>query len=77
MSTSTDAQHQQMADYYRETIKNSLTDFDPSLTDEEKEALSLIGLNKTNIISWQNYPNQSSVTSTITIIKNTFPNECN
>lgn len=76
-STPTSAQHQQMADYYRKTIKKALNDFDPSLTDEEKEALSWIGLNKANIVAWQNIPNQDEINQKIANIKNTFNNGCN
>ena len=76
-STPNNAQHQQMADYYRETIKNVLTDFDPSLTEEEKEALSWLGLNEANIVAWQNTPNQDEINQKIIDIKNTFQNGCN
>jgi len=73
-----DYQHQQLAQYYRDVIKQVLTDFDTSLTDEEKEALSWIGLNKADIVAWQNLtPNERTAINNIqTQIKNTFPNGC-
>ena len=76
-STPSSAQHQLMADRYRNVIKQALTDYDSTLTDAQKEALSWLGLNEANIVAWQNYSGKSSVTSTLTNIKNTFPNGCN
>mgnify|MGYP000748929892 CR=1 FL=1 len=76
-STPTSAQHQLMAARYRNVVKQALTDYDSTLTDTQKEALSWLGLNKANIKAWQYYPNKSSVTSTLTNIKNTYPNGCN
>jgi hypothetical protein len=70
-------QHQQMASHYRNIIKEALTDYDPALTEGQKEALSWIGLNESNVVAWQNYSNKSNVTNTLTNIKNTFPNGCN
>ncbi len=75
--TPNNGQHQQMAEYYRDIIKEDLSNFDPSLTNEEKEALSWIGLNEANIVAWQNIPNQDAINQKITNIKNTFPNGCN
>jgi hypothetical protein len=84
--TPDNGQHQQMAQHYRDIVKQALTDYDPTLTEEQKEALSWIGLNEANIVAWQNLdenPNlntqqeQAAINSTITQIKNTFPNECN
>jgi hypothetical protein len=81
-----DWQHQQMAQHYRNTIKKVLTDYDPTLTIAQKEALSWIGLNEANIKAWQNLdedPNldtqqeQNAITTLISQIKNTFTNECN
>jgi hypothetical protein len=76
-SNPSSAQHQLMADRYRNVIKQALTDYDSTLTDTQKEALSWIGLNEANVVAWQNYPNKASVTSTLTTIKNTYPNGCN
>jgi hypothetical protein len=75
--TPDNGQHQQMAQHYRDIVKQALTDYDPTLTSQQKEALSWIGLNEANVVAWQNYPNKSSVTNTLTNIKNTFPNGCN
>lgn len=73
-----DWQHEQMAQHYRDIIKEALTDYDPSLTEQQKEALSWIGLNEANIKAWQNLtqPERDSINQTITQIKNTFPNGC-
>jgi hypothetical protein len=76
-SNPSSAQHQLMADRYRNIIKQALTDYDSTLTDTQKEALSWIGLNDANVVAWQNYPNKTSITSTLVNIKNTFPNGCN
>lgn len=75
--TPDNGQHQQMAEHYRDIIKQALTDYDPTLTDDQKEALSWIGLNEANIVAWQNYQNKDLVNNTLTTIKNTFPNGCN
>jgi len=73
-----DWQHEQMAQHYRDVIKQALTDYDSSLTETQKEALSWIGLNKANIKAWQNLtqPERNSINNTITQIKNTFSNGC-
>jgi hypothetical protein len=42
-SNPNDYQHQQMADYYRNVIKQALTDCDSTLNDAQKEALSWLG----------------------------------
>ena len=76
-SNPSSAQHQLMADRYRNIIKQALTDYDSTLTNTQKEALSWIGLNEANVVAWQNYSNKTSVTSILTTIKNTFPNGCN
>jgi len=67
-----------MAQHYRDVIKQALTDYDSSLTETQKEALSWIGLNKANIKAWQNLtqPERNSINNTITQIKNTFSNGC-
>tara|TARA_B110001450_G_scaffold256547_1_gene287456 strand:+ start:1518 stop:2294 length:777 start_codon:yes stop_codon:yes gene_type:complete len=70
-------QHQQMAQSYRNIVKQALTDYDSSLTETQKEALSWIGLNKANIVAWQNNNNKDAIENTLTNIKNTFPNGCN
>lgn len=73
-----DWQHEQMAQHYRDVIKQALTDYDPTLTNAQKEALSWIGLNEANIKAWQNLtqPERDTINNTITLIKNTFPNGC-
>ncbi|TXK74231.1 hypothetical protein [Mesonia sp. HuA40] len=48
-SNPNDYQHQQLAQHYRDIIKQALTDYDPSLTSAQKEALSWIGLNTADI----------------------------
>jgi hypothetical protein len=77
-STPSGAQHQLMAEQYRNIIKQALTDYDPTLTEEQKEALSWIGLNEANIVAWQNLtqPERDVINQTITQIQNTFPNGC-
>jgi hypothetical protein len=78
-STPNNAQHQAMASHYRNIVKQALTDYDPTLTDEQKEALSWIGLNEANIVAWQNLtPNErTAINSLQTQINNTSPNGCN
>jgi hypothetical protein len=84
--TPDNGQHQQMAQHYRDIVKQALTDYDPTLTEEQKEALSWIGLNEANIVAWQNLDEdpsldtqqeQDAINATMTQIKNTFPNGCN
>jgi len=77
-STPNNAQHQQMAQHYRNVIKQALTDYDSTLTDAQKEALSWIGLNKANVKAWQSLtqPERDAINNTITQIKNTSPNGC-
>ena len=78
-STPSGAQHQQMASYYRDIIKQALTDYDPTLTDAQKDALSWIGLNSANIVAWQNLTSseRTTINSSISTIQNTFPTGCN
>ena len=73
-----DWQHEQMAQHYRDIIKQALTDYNPLLTDAQKEALSWIGLNRANIKAWQNLsPTEKfEINQKINQIKNTFPNGC-
>jgi len=73
-----DWQHEQMAQHYRDIIKQALTDYDPTLTNAQKEALSWIGLNEANIKAWQNLlpSERTTINNTITQIQNTFPNGC-
>lgn len=68
-----------MAQHYRNIIKQALTDYDPTLTNSQKEALSWIGLNEANIRAWQNLTQDERdiIDHTIIQIKNTFSNECN
>ena len=66
-----------MAQHYRDIVKQALADYDHNLTNAQKEALSWIGLNKADIIAWQNYDNKDAVKNTLTNIKNTSPNGCN
>lgn len=84
--TPDNGQHQAMAKHYRDIIKQALTDYNPALTEQQKEALSWIGLNEANIVAWQNLDEdpsldtqqeQDAINSTISQIKNTFPNGCN
>jgi hypothetical protein len=72
--------------YYRNVFKQVVTDYDPTLTEEQKEALSWVGLNEANIVAWQNLDNdpnldtqqeQKAIIAQILQIKNTFPNGCN
>ena len=74
-----DWQHQQMAQHYRDIVKQALTDYDPALTEEQKDALSWIGLNTADIVAWQNLTpeEQTAINNLQTQIKNTFPNGCN
>ncbi len=76
-ATPDNGQHQQMAEHYRDVVKQALTDYDPTLTEAQKEALSWLGLNEANIVAWQNYTNKNAVEDTLTHIKNTYPNGCN
>jgi hypothetical protein len=73
------AQHQQMAGYYRDVVKQALTEYDPSLTLAQKEALSWIGLNSADIVAWQlkTPEEQEAIDDLIQNIQNTFPNGCN
>lgn len=73
------AQHQQMAGYYRDVVKQALTEYDPSLTLAQKEALSWIGLNSADIVAWQlkTPEEQEAINDLIQNIQNTFPNGCN
>lgn len=72
-------QHQQMAQHYRDVIIQTLTDYDFSLSEEDKVALSWIGLNAADIIVWKNLDPtvKQSINYRITNLKNTAPNACN
>ncbi|SHG74897.1 hypothetical protein SAMN05444483_1272 [Salegentibacter echinorum] len=78
-NTPNNAQHQQMAQHYRNVVKQALTEYDPSLTETQKEALSWIGLNTADIKAWQlkSPQEQQAIKDQITNMKNTFPNGCN
>jgi len=67
-----------MAQHYRGIIEQALRDYDPSLTEAQKEALSWIGLNSADIMAWQNLTQteRQTITSTIQNIQNTFENGC-
>ncbi len=67
-----------MAQHYRAIMKQALTDYDPTLTEEQKEALSWLGLKDASIVAWQNLSDEEkdAVNTTLTQIKNTFPNGC-
>ena len=69
----------QIAQHYRDIVKQALTDYNSTLTAEQKEALSWIGLNTADIVAWQNLtPNErTAINSLQTQINNTFPNGCN
>ena len=71
-------QHEQMAQHYRGPIKQALTDYEPTRTEEQKEALSWIGLNEANRKAWQNLtqPERDVIDQKIAQIQNTFPNGC-
>lgn len=71
-------QHQQMAQHYRDVIIEVLTDYDPSLTAQEKEDLSWLGLNEANIRAWQNMGSreQRKIINRIKQIRENFENEC-
>ena len=77
--TPNNAQHQQMASHFRDIVKQSLTDYDSTLTMEQKEALSWIGLNSADIVAWQNLTpeERTAINNLQSQIKNTFPNGCN
>lgn len=49
----TDAQHQQMAQHYRETIAEALKEYDSELSKKDREDLAWIGLNEADIRAWQ------------------------
>jgi hypothetical protein len=73
-----DYQHQQLAQYYRGVIKQALTDYDPTLTANEKEALSWIGLDSADIVAWQNLTpsERTTINQLQSQIQNSFPNGC-
>ena len=74
-----DWQHQQMAQHYRDIVKQSLTDYAPVLTEVQKDALSWIGLDSADIVAWQNLTpeEQIAIKNLQTQIRNTFLNACN
>ena len=78
-STPNNAQHQAMAQHYRDIIKQALTGYDPTLTEVQKDALSWLGLNSANIVAWQNLTpeERTAINDLQTQIRNTFPNGCN
>lgn len=73
-----DYQHQQMADAYRDVIENAVSEYDPNLSEKQKEALGWLGLNDANIKAWQNKKSseQKEITRTIKDIQNDFKNKC-
>ena len=78
-STPNNAQHQAMAQHYRDIIKQALTDYDPALTEAQKDALSWLGLKDATVVAWQNLSDEEKniINDTLAQIKNTFPNGCN
>lgn len=76
--TPDNGQHQQMAQHYRDIIKDALTDYDSTLSDNLKNSLSWIGLNEANVVAWQNLSQteRDAINQTIIQIQNTFPNDC-
>lgn len=68
-----------MAQHYRDVVKQALTDYDPTLTDAQKDALSWLGLNRADIVAWQNLsPSEKTAINNLqSQIQNTFPNGCN
>lgn len=67
-------QHQQMAEFYRDVVKQALTEYDPSLTETQKEALSWIGLNSADIVAWQlkTSEGQEAINDLIEFIQNNW-----
>ena len=74
-----DAQHQLMADRYRDVIKEVLTHYDPILTPAQKEALSWIGLDRADIVAWQLLlpEERTRINELQREILNTYNNGCN
>lgn len=72
------AQHQAVAQHYRNIIEQALREFDDSHPDELYEALAWIGLNSADIVAWQNLSpaQQQTINATIYNIQNTFENGC-
>ncbi len=78
-SNPNDYQHQQMAQHYRDVVKQALTDYDPTLTENQKEAISWIGLDTADIVAWQNLTpsERTAINNLQSQILNTFSNGCN
>ncbi|HET8885295.1 MAG TPA: hypothetical protein VFM70_02980 [Salinimicrobium sp.] len=78
-SNPNDYQHQQLAEHYRDIVKQALTEYDPNLTEAQKEALSWIGLNSADIVAWQNLTpiDQQIINNNIENMKNNLENGCN
>jgi hypothetical protein len=74
-----DYQHQQMAQHYRDVVKQALTDYDLTLTENQKEAISWIGLDTADIVAWQNLTpsERTAINNLQSQIQNTFSNGCN
>jgi len=67
-----------MADRYRDVVKEVLTDYDPSLNETEKEALSWIGLDSADIVAWQLLlpEERETINDLQREILNNYSNEC-
>jgi len=78
-SNPNDYQHQQMAQHYRDVVKQALTDYDPTLTENQKEANSWIGLDTADIVAWQilTPSERTAINNLQSQILNTFSNGCN
>jgi hypothetical protein len=78
-SNPNDYQHQQMAQHYRDVVKQALTDYDPTLTATQKEAISWIGLDTADIVAWQilTPSERTAINNLQSQILNTFSNGCN
>lgn len=78
-TTPSDAQHQLMANRYRNVIKEVLDDNFPSLSEGQKEALSWIGLDRADIVAWQllTQEERDNINVIQRHILNGFSNECN
>jgi hypothetical protein len=68
------AQHEAMAQHYRDIIKQALKEFDNSQTDEIYEALAWTGLK--NTVAWNNLTQtkRDSINQTITDFNTNNPN---
>jgi hypothetical protein len=68
-----------MTQNYRDVVKQALTNYDPTLTAIQKEAISWIGLDTADIVAWQilTPSERTAINNLQTQILNIFPNGCN